>query len=115
VVANSRPGLDQNAIGLALGFDRATTGEILKGLEARGLISRAPSKNDGRKRSIAVTARGKKALERAGGALERSQERLLAPFSAEERAVLVSLLDRLCKTYNGEARAALVWPERTTK
>jgi DNA-binding MarR family transcriptional regulator len=110
VVANSCPGLDQKAIGLALGLDRANTGEILKGLEARGLVVRAPSDEDGRKRLITLTASGRKILEQAGEALDRSQQKLLGPFSAEERRLLISLLSRLCEAHNEEARALLAPP-----
>jgi MarR family transcriptional regulator, lower aerobic nicotinate degradation pathway regulator len=113
IVAHSRPGLDQKEIGVALGFDRATTGQILKGLEARGLIVRTTSDDDGRKRCIAVTSRGTNLLKRAGGGLERSHERLLQVFSAEERKVFTSLLNRLCATYNEEARAVLARPRGT--
>jgi DNA-binding MarR family transcriptional regulator len=111
VAAFSCPGLDQKGIGLALGFDRATAGEILKGLEVRGLVVRTPSKKDGRRRSVAVTPRGKKLLEQAAGALDRSQERLLKPFSPQERELLTSLLERLCESYNDQVRAPLVRPK----
>lgn len=110
IVAHSCPGLDQKALGLALGFDRATTGEILKGLEARGLVMRTPSEHDGRKRLVTLTASGRKILERAGEALSRSQQKLLGPFSAEERRLMVSLLGRLCEAHNQEARALLAPP-----
>jgi DNA-binding MarR family transcriptional regulator len=111
VVAHSCPGLDQKAIGLALGLDRANTGEILKGLETRGLVLRVPSREDGRKRLITLTANGRKILEQAGEALNRSQQKLLGPFSADERRLLVSLLGRLCDAHNEAARALLAPPE----
>lgn len=110
VVAHSRPGLDQKAIGLALGFDRATTGEILKGLETRGLVARTQSQTDGRKRSITLTAGGRKILEQAAEAMTRSQQTLLGPLTAEERRVLVGLLGRLCEAHNERARALLAPP-----
>jgi DNA-binding MarR family transcriptional regulator len=111
VVAHSCPGFDQKAIGLALGLDRANTGEILKGLEARGLVVRAPSKEDGRKRLVTLTAGGRKILEQAGEALNRSQQKLLGPFSADERRLLISLLGRLCDVHNEQARALLAPPD----
>jgi DNA-binding MarR family transcriptional regulator len=111
IVAHSRPGLDQKGIGVALGFDRATTGQILKGLEERGLIVRAASENDARKRCIAVTPRGRSVLKRAGAALERSHEHVLKVFSTQEREIFTSLLERLCNTHNKEARAVLARPQ----
>jgi DNA-binding MarR family transcriptional regulator len=111
VVAHSCPGLDQKAIGLALGLDRANTGEILKGLEGRGLVVRAPSKEDGRKRLATLTSAGRKILEQAGEALNRSQQKLLGPFSADERRLLISLLGRLCDAHNEQARTLLAPPD----
>ncbi len=110
LVAHARPGLDQKRLGQALGFDRATTGEILKGLEARGLIVRTPSEEDARKRCIHVTPRGATLLRGVGPALDRAQTRLFGPLSADEATLLVSLLRRLCDAFNGEARAPLVAP-----
>jgi MarR family transcriptional regulator, lower aerobic nicotinate degradation pathway regulator len=111
VVANSGARLDQTSIGLALGFDRATTGEILKGLQGRGLISRKPSVEDARKRVIALTPRGRKTLEQLGAGLERAQERLLVPFTPQDSATLRALLERFCHAHNNAARALLVRPE----
>jgi DNA-binding MarR family transcriptional regulator len=73
-------------------------------------VVRTPSKDDGRKRLVTLTPSGRKILEQAGEALNRSQQKLLGPFSADERRLLISLLGRLCEAHNEEARALLAPP-----
>lgn len=107
VVAARMPHVDQSGLAQALGFDRATTGEILRGLERRGLIRRTASQRDARKRAIQVTSTGQDMLERAAPALERAQQRLLGVLPAGERRQLIALLGRFCDAFNAEARAPL--------
>lgn len=110
LIAHCCPGIDQTGIGQALGFDRATTGQVLRGLEARGLVGRAVSGKDGRRRSIAPTREGEDVLREAGPSLERAQQDLLAPLSAPERKQLATLLARLCNAFNETSRAPVVRP-----
>ena len=107
LVAAQAPGLDQSGLAHALGFDRATTGEILRVLERRGLVRRAPSKTDARRRTIEVTGRGQGMLRRAAPRLERAQERLLRALPQGDRDRLLDLLERFCDAFNDEARAPL--------
>lgn len=111
VIVNAHPGLDQRGIALAMGFDRATIGEILRKLEARGLIVRAASKTDARKRQVDITARGREILGKVGPALDRAQERLLAPYTGGERRLLLSLLARMGEAFNAHTRTPLVYPD----
>jgi DNA-binding MarR family transcriptional regulator len=110
-VAHCCPGIDQTGIGQALGFDRATTGQVLRGLESRGLVERAMSGSDGRRRSIVPTREGEAVLRGASPALDRAQQKLLAPLSASERRQLAALLARLCNAFNADSRAPVVRPD----
>jgi DNA-binding MarR family transcriptional regulator len=114
LIAHCCPGIDQTGIGQALGFDRATTGQVLRGLETRGLVARTVSGSDGRRRSIVPTRAGEEVLRRAGPALERAQQALLAPLSAAERRQLAALLARLCDAHNENSRAPVVRPDPGT-
>jgi DNA-binding MarR family transcriptional regulator len=111
LVAHCCPGIDQTGIGQALGFDRATTGQVLRGLESRGLVERAMSGSDGRRRSIVPTREGEAVLRGASPALDRAQQKLLAPLSASERRQLAALLARLCNAFNADSRAPVVRPD----
>jgi DNA-binding MarR family transcriptional regulator len=67
-------------------------------LEAVGLIERRPHESDGRRTQIALTARGRRALDADRAAREGWLARAIADFAPEEQEILreaVSLLNRL--------------------
>jgi DNA-binding MarR family transcriptional regulator len=94
-VLSRHPGADQISLARLLGLDRSTTGMVVGRLEERQLLRRAIDPADKRKRLLELTPAGEKLLARAQPVVRRAQERLFAPFSAEERETLVKLLDRL--------------------
>jgi len=110
VVADNAPGLDQAGIARALGFDRATTGALIQGLERRGLLRRENSSADMRRKALAVTPRGRAMLRRSHAAVRRTSDRLLAPLAAGERRRFVQLLERLTATLNGASRTPVLPP-----
>ena len=110
VVAENAPGLDQAGIARALGFDRATTGALIHGLERRGLLQRENSSADLRRKTLAVTPRGRAMLRRTQAAVRRTSERLLAPLAAGERRRFVQLLERLTAALNGASRTPVLPP-----
>ncbi|MGE0875375.1 MAG: MarR family winged helix-turn-helix transcriptional regulator [Burkholderiales bacterium] len=105
-VANS-PGLSQAELAGRLGFDRATVGQMVEGLESRGLLRRKSSAADRRHKSLALTPKGARLMKRASGAIQRTSERLLQPFSKGERALFMELLARLTTDLNQESRTPL--------
>jgi DNA-binding MarR family transcriptional regulator len=111
VVAANSPGLDQAGIARALGFDRATVGALIHGLERRGMLRREGSATDRRRKVLALTARGRAMLARAQGAVRKTSERLLAPLPARDRARFVDLLARLTDTLNAASRTPVQAPE----
>jgi DNA-binding MarR family transcriptional regulator len=110
VVADNAPGLDQAGIARALGFDRATTGALIQGLERRGLLRRTNSTSDLRRKTLAVTPRGRTMLKRAQVAARRTSDRLLAPLAIGERQRFVHLLERLTAALNGASRTPVLPP-----
>jgi DNA-binding MarR family transcriptional regulator len=94
-VLDRQPGVDQISLARLLGLDRSTTGMVVGRLEERQLLRRAVDPADKRKRLLELTPAGEKLLTRVQPVVRRAQERLFAPFSAEEREILVKLLDRL--------------------
>jgi DNA-binding MarR family transcriptional regulator len=110
VVTSNAPGLDQAGIARALGFDRATTGALIHGLERRGLLRRQSSASDLRRKALAVTPRGRAMLRRAQAAVRRTSDRLLAPLAPSERRRFVQLLERLTAALNGASRTPVLPP-----
>nr|MBF0682200.1 MarR family transcriptional regulator [Pseudomonas sp.] len=106
VLGNSQ-GIDQSQLSRSLGLDRVTVLRVAKGLEARGLISRQPSQQDARRLSLSLTAQGETLLERAQPSVKTAFEALMSPFSAEELQTLTCLLNKLCTSLAGHARAEM--------
>jgi MarR family transcriptional regulator, lower aerobic nicotinate degradation pathway regulator len=104
------PGLDQAALARALGFDRATIGQVVEGLESRGLLRRRDSPTDKRRKTLALSAKGRALMSQASAAIARTSERLLAPLAAKEREHFVRLLRQLTGELNGASRTPVTHP-----
>ena len=111
VVTGNAPRLDQAGIARALGFDRATVGALIHGLERRGMLRRESSAEDRRRKRLVLTPSGHAMLARAQDAVRRTSERLLAPLPARERSLFVDLLARLTDTLNAASRTPVQAPE----
>lgn len=110
-VLRASPGLDQSSLARALGFDKVTVLRVLRGLETRGLIARAPAPASRRNLAISLSEAGLALLLQAQDPAERAYYRLMAPLDTAQQAQLVELLQLLTAGLEGEARAAFVPPE----
>ena len=106
-VLAARPGLDQAALALEVGVDRATTANVIARLERRRLLRRRRSAGDRRVKLAEPTAAGLALLARIDRAARAAHARTLAPLDAAERAVFVALLRRLVDAGNAHGRAPL--------
>jgi DNA-binding MarR family transcriptional regulator len=106
-VLKHRPGIDQISVAKLLGLDRSTTGMVLGKLEEAGLIGRSVIENDRRKRALALTPKGERMLEKLKEPARRAQADVLSPFTAEERASFLKLLEKLVAKFNGSTRVPL--------
>ena len=109
-VLKSHPGLGQSSLARALGFDKVTVLRVLRGLEARGFVARAPAPDNKRNVSVALTAGGQDVLSQAQKPAEKAYKRLLAPLDKAQQVQLVSLLQQLTGELEDDARAAFVPP-----
>jgi DNA-binding MarR family transcriptional regulator len=91
-VIGAREGAIQQELGTTMGIDRTTMVSLIDQLEDAGLAKRRPSAKDRRAREIAITAKGRRALERARGLLSQAEDEVLAGLSSRERRELVGLL-----------------------
>ena len=103
-------GCDQSTVARALGFDRVTTLRIVRGLEARALLRRAPSADDGRRVQLMLTPAGASLLATARRRAAQVTDRLLAPLAEDERRQMQGLLRKLCAGLEPQARTKLVPP-----
>ena len=101
------PGLDQTTLGQEVGLDRTTTADVIKRLEARGLLERSFDPSDRRIRTVLLTAEGKAAVTELHGQMTNAQERLLEPLRPAEKAMLLDLMRRLVEANNQFSRTIL--------
>ena len=109
-VLQVHPGLGQSSLARALGYDKVTVLRVLRGLETRGLVTRAPAVGNKRNVSVALTARGASVLAQAQKPAEKAYKRLLAPLDKAQQAQLLALLQLLTGELENDARAAFVPP-----
>lgn len=109
-VLRSHPGLGQSTLARALGFDKVTVLRVLRGLEARGFLQRAPAAGNRRQVSVDLTPAGQAMLAQAQKPAENAYKRLLAPLDKAQQAQLLSLLQLLTGELEDEARASFVPP-----
>jgi DNA-binding MarR family transcriptional regulator len=108
-VLKAHPGLGQSSLARALGFDKVTVLRVLRGLQARGLVTRESSVGR-RNVSVQLTPAGVAMLDGAQKPAERAYRRLMAPLDREQQEQLLSLLQLLTGELEDDARAAFVPP-----
>jgi DNA-binding MarR family transcriptional regulator len=109
-VLQAHPSLGQSSLARALGFDKVTVLRVLRGLQARGLVTRGPAADNRRNVLVALTAEGDLVLQQAQKPAERAYKRLMAPLTKEQQEQLLDLLQLLTGELEEEARAAFVRP-----
>jgi DNA-binding MarR family transcriptional regulator len=82
----------QQQIGRAIGIDPSTMVALLDRLEADRLVTRRPHPDDRRAREVAITAKGKRTLERGRKLNDEVEDEVLKGLSKTERRQLVALL-----------------------
>ena len=106
-IVKSRPGVGQVELADELGLDRSNVANVVDRLTRRGVLKQTVSKQDRRKRSIAITPKGVALMARFQPKAERAQRRLLEVLSKEERQQFMSLLSRLVDQNNEFSRAPI--------
>lgn len=107
LVLKHRPGVDQISVAKLLGLDRSTTGMVLGKLEKAGLIGRCIGTRDRRRRNLALTPAGEAMLAQLAEPARRAQMHVLSPFTAQERATFLRLLEKFVGKFNGSTRVPL--------
>lgn len=98
---------DQFSLSSAVGIDRTSGADVIKRLERRGLLERTRSERDRRANVIRITAEGAAVVERMRRPMERAQERLVAPLTADERTTFFRLVRKMIGANDSASRAPL--------
>jgi DNA-binding MarR family transcriptional regulator len=91
---------DQISIAREVGLERTTVAEVLTRLEARGLITRRVSPEDGRVRLVKLARKGKLLVTRMAPAVQRAHDRTLEALAPDGRDALMLQLIRLVEANN---------------
>ena len=86
------PDIDQRTLGERISLDRSTMADVVARLTARGLIAWGRDANDGRRKTIRLTARGERTLEELIPRTHRMTERLVGALDCDQREELLRLL-----------------------
>lgn len=78
-------GASQSDLVSATGVDRSTLAEMMARMEQKGVIVRAAAEDDGRAKSVSLTAEGRRRLEGALPAMREVDRALLAALPASQR------------------------------
>jgi DNA-binding MarR family transcriptional regulator len=87
--------LAQHQLAERLGLNRSHLVGYLDEIEDRDLVARKRDPADRRRQHVALTEAGTKLVADLVPVVERANEDLLAPLSADERSTLVELLRRV--------------------
>ena len=98
---------DQQTLADEIGVDRTNVAEVLSRLEARKLVRRKENAADRRARLASLTARGRTLMTSLFSAMQRSQDRLLAPLTQKERDLFMATLVRLIEANKEYGRSTL--------
>ena len=88
-------GASQSDLVRITGVDRSTLAEMMARMESRGLIVRAAAADDGRAKSVRLTAMGRRKLDLGVPAIRVVDRALLAAVSTPRRAAFQAILSEL--------------------
>jgi DNA-binding MarR family transcriptional regulator len=88
-------GASQSDLVRATGVDRSTLAEMMARMERKGLIARSAAADDGRAKSVSLTAEGRARLEAAVPAMRQVDAALLATLPRNKRASFRQTLSAL--------------------
>jgi DNA-binding MarR family transcriptional regulator len=89
------PDIDQVTLSKRVAFDPATSGSVIRRLEAKGWLARQAHATDRRRKLLVVTPAGLQALAGMQTAVADVQSQILAPLNADEQKQFVDMLARL--------------------
>jgi len=90
------PGMEQGAAAAGLRLDRFTTADVVRRLEAAGLVRARPGQ-DRRAKALYLTAKGGKVYAAMRDAVQRAHDRLVEPLPPRRRAAFLKALRELAE------------------
>lgn len=94
-VIAANPGINQGAVGRALGVKRANMVALVNELVGAGIIDRRAARGDRRAFALTLTEEGERRYRSWVDRIRAHEDRLFAAFTPGERTILIELLSRL--------------------
>jgi len=88
-------GLSQRELAERMGIHPSRLVAIVDEMEALGLVTREANSDDRRQYALQVTGKGREVMGEIGAVARRHNEALLRALSAEERILLVGMLEKI--------------------
>lgn len=104
ILLTQEPRPTMGELGEALSLPLSTVSRIVSQLEERGYAERLPDAADGRVVRVALTDAARDLYETVGSRAACNAEGVLRCLTAEERAILLTLLAKLASNVNRENR-----------
>lgn len=92
LVIESQQGIDQKELGSIVALDKATIGNVVARLEARGLLTRQVATSDRRMQLLALTAAGKTLNRKMEKVTLKTRKNLVSRLTPNEQLEFVRLL-----------------------
>ena len=94
-VVGTNPGINQTSLSGVLGIDKPNLVPLIDAVVERGLLKRSVDPKDRRSRVLNLTPAGHNHFKKALALAKRREDRMLAHLSKSERAILLTLLERI--------------------
>lgn len=101
------PNIDQASLCNMIAMDKTTIVKVIDRLVEKGLITRTRSDTDRRTNWLAITDAGNETIRQVMPLLDRSDQRILAPLSREDRVHFMKMLTQLVHVNNIYSRAPM--------
>jgi MarR family transcriptional regulator, lower aerobic nicotinate degradation pathway regulator len=107
MAVREHPDIDVTRLSALIAFDRSTLGNVVERLEAKSWLVRREGQSDRRIKLLRITAAGRKVLRTIEPAVQRAQQRMLAPIPKRERKRFIEKLAQLVELNNVHSRAPM--------
>jgi DNA-binding MarR family transcriptional regulator len=97
LVVGNQPGIDQKTLAEIIALDRATTGNVVGRLEARGLLKRVTPAADRRARILFLTKAGRLLNRKLGAVTPKARRLLVQDLTAQEQKELIRLMRKILR------------------